>query len=1034
MAPFRNYKASGRGNGGRFGNKNNTKPKQEFENTNAQYLVIVESPSKCPKIAQYLGEQYQVIASIGHIRELTSLKNAFDPKYYDSVVSTPPHSISQTLENDPPSELPPTPTDQITPKKRGRPAKIIIPKPVKETIKTPIFTICKDKLAHVEKMRTIMTRFPKSNILLATDDDREGEAIAWHICQVFDLPLETTRRIVFHSITYEEIVKAVQNPRPIDMNLVHAQQSRQILDVIVGFKISPFLWKHVGNQANAKQGESLSAGRCQTPALRLVYDAHLKANAHNTSSDPQNQKETGNEKEKETGKYKVKANFFTDNLEFNAKIHDDFPLKNPQQMQTFLEQSLTFQHKLHIIPTSKHSQSQPPKPFTTSHLLQTASSRLGMSPKATMMLCQKLYQNGHITYMRTDCANYSPEFIATAHAFIGKSYGNKYVSSSQDLDATSQNHPHAHSIGKEIKNKTGKEKSVQAQEAHEAIRVTHLETMGQLGIVKKRGRPKATAETGHENDQESDDDDESDTETGNGDKSGDKNRMNTLYQLIWQNTVESCMSPYMSEKTPITISGPQLAQYQYEIEIPKFLGWKIVKTTEKENRTFTEKQQASLNYLNQVNPESNLIPTKITAEYTEPRPPFYYNEASLIEKLESAGIGRPSTFAMLVETIQDRGYVLKRDLEGRAVSCIDFVCEPHAQSHKDKIRKIQTQKKMGAQKAKLVIQPVGIQVLKFLLEHFPSLFEYEYTSLLEKKLDEIAKGLLENGQIERECYDQITQLCRPLSRLEKREYDLKDNPEYKVGYGISGPMVYRYVSDADAVRVSVPTQNVSEVVEGGYEDDLESVGDDFKEKALAEDIVEKEEENPKKKTPKPEKPEKLKKEYLPLKKNIQWEQEKLEKGLYQLSELVEFSDPHLGVLDDLPVYLKKGKFGPYVQWGDKNVPIQNVLKTGVKLSDLTLEHVSDLLKPTAATITETSTDKKVLRVFSKEVSVRMGKFGAYVFISAPPQTKSATVAKKGYKKAQQEKPTFVSLASLGENYMTCSQEKFMSWLEKMLMK
>jgi DNA topoisomerase-1 len=1032
MAPFRNYKASGRGNGGRFGgrfgNKNKNNTKQETENTNAQYLVIVESPSKCPKIAHYLGEQYQVIASIGHIRELTSLKNAYDPTSSQSVVRTPPHSISQTSETNPASEIPPTPTDQTAPKKRGRPPKtatsnILIPTK-KTSIQTPIFTICKDKLAHVEKMRTIMARFPKSNILLATDDDREGEAIAWHICQVFDLPLETTRRIVFHSITYEEIVKAVQNPRPVDMNLVHAQQSRQILDVIVGFKISPFLWKHVGNQANAKQGESLSAGRCQTPALRLVYDAHLKANAHNTSSDPLSDKETEKETEKETGKYKVKANFFADNLEFAAKIHDDFPLKNPQQMQTFLEQSLTWNHKLQLIPTSKHSQSQPPKPFTTSHLLQIASSRLGMSPKATMMLCQKLYQNGHITYMRTDCANYSPEFIATAHAFIGKSYGNKYISGSQISDTTSQNHPHTHPA-KENANKSGKEKAVQAQEAHEAIRVTHLETMGQLGHVKKRGRPKANVENGA--DQESGDDDESDQEsdgpeTGNADKSGDKSRMNTLYQLIWQNTVESCMSPYHSEKTPITISGPQLAQYQYEIEIPKFLGWKIVKTTEKENRTFTEKQQAILNYLNQVNPESNLIPTKITAEYTEPRPPFYYNEASLIEKLESAGIGRPSTFAMLVETIQDRGYVVKRDLEGRAVSCIDFVCEP--QSHKEKIKRIQTQKKMGAQKAKLVIQPVGIQVLKFLLEHFPSMFDYEYTSLLEKKLDEIAKGLIENGQIERECYDQITQLCRPLSRLEKREYILKDNPEYKVGYGISGPMVYRYVSEdvANAVRVSVQPNDVSEMVEGGHENDL----DDFVED-IVEDIAET---KPKKKTPKP-KPEKQKKEYLPLKKNIQWDQEKLEKGLYQLSELVEFSDPHLGVLDDLPVYLKKGKFGPYVQWGDKNVPIQSLIKTGIQMSDLTLEHVLDLLKPTNQAELKPSTDKKVLRVFSKEVSVRMGKFGAYVFVVAP---KSTTVAKKGYKKPQQEKPTFISLASLGENYMTCSQDKFMTWLEKMLLK
>jgi hypothetical protein len=248
-----------------------------------------------------------------------------------------------------------------------------------------------------------------------------------------------------------------------------------------------------------------------------------------------------------------------------------------------------------------------------------------------------------------------------------------------------------------------------------------------------------------------------------------------------------------------------------------------------------------------------------------------------------------------------------------------------------------------------------------------------------------------------------------------------------VAAGVEGPGL----NDVDdAVRVSVKPNEVSEVVEGGYEDDL----DDFVED-LAEDIVEDiEETKPKKKTPKPkpEKQKKLKKEYLPLKKNIQWDQEKLEKGLYQLSELVEFSDPHLGVLDDLPVYLKKGKFGPYVQWGDKNVPIQSLIKTGIQMSDLTLEHVLDLLKPTSSeTELKPSTDKKVLRVFSKEVSVRMGKFGAYVFVAAP---NSATVAKKGYKKPQQEKPTFVSLASLGENYMTCSQDKFMTWLEKMLLK
>jgi DNA topoisomerase-1 len=485
-------------------------------------------------------------------------------------------------------------------------------------------------------MRQIISHYPPANVILATDDDREGEAIAWHICQVFGLPVETTHRIVFHSITYEAILDAVRRPRTIDMQLVHAQQTRQILDVIVGFKISPFLWRHVGNPSKT---QSLSAGRCQTPALRLVYDAHLDA----YQSSPQVH-----------GKYKLRAYFFAPNLEFAT----DTTFSTAEQTQQFLLSSIP-ENTHHLLPIAKPKEyhQAPPSPFHTSHLLQVASSRLGLTPKNTMALCQQLYQEGHITYMRTDSKTYSPEFQAQVQEFIGKQFGTQYTVPVTFIESTTPS-PSAVPAAKTSKtSKTSKPgQVVAAQEAHEAIRPTHIETMGYLSGSGKKGRKRGE-----------DDDDDNDNEEETQEVSGKKQ---ALYQLIWRNTIESCMPACRGMRTRVQIQGPlfppiihdpiddvkpaktakkpakkskkvteeepeplkekekqeqekekgaveKCILYTHDIEVPHFPGWKRASQwSDSEYRQIREKQESLVTYVTHLKSESSVVPNRIDAEYT----------------------------------------------------------------------------------------------------------------------------------------------------------------------------------------------------------------------------------------------------------------------------------------------------------------------------------------------------------------------------------------------------------------------------------
>ena len=421
-------------------------------------LVIVESPAKCQKIEKYLGKAYRVIGSFGHITHLSNL-------------------------------------DQIDFNNNFK----------------PNFQLIESKKSQIDKIKRLIKQ--SNDVILATDDDREGEAIAWHICQQFHLDVLTTKRIVFHEITEKAIQNAVNNPGKLNLDLVNAQQGRQILDLIVGFKITPILWKHI--MSNSKK--SLSAGRCQTPALRLVYD---------------NYKEI----EKSPGKMQFNTNstFFDKLIIFQLNNSHD----TNEAIEQFLNLSKEFNHTF-IREEERETIKTPPQPFTTSSLQQSANNNMNISPKDTMSLAQVLYEAGYITYMRTDSKIYSKEFIDKTREYITKKYTEKFIHLEIDKFSETQ--------AKTPKKKTKKTKEEQnnAQEAHEAIRPTNIEVV-QLPDDEDIFTPKHRK----------------------------------LYKLIWSNTLESLMAPAKYTQIVCKISAPLNLYYRYTTELNIFEGWKIVQGVE----------------------------------------------------------------------------------------------------------------------------------------------------------------------------------------------------------------------------------------------------------------------------------------------------------------------------------------------------------------------------------------------------------------------------------------------------------------------
>jgi DNA topoisomerase-1 len=760
--------------------------------SSAKYLIIVESPSKCAKIEEFLGPEYCCIASKGHIREIDGIKSIDTKKNY-----------------------------------------------------IPTFSIIDEKRSHVEHMAKTVNKFSKENIILASDDDREGEAIAWHICMIFDLPIETTKRIIFHEITKPAILKAIKTPGLVNMDLVHAQHARQVLDIIVGYRISPFLWKYLYNN----KSNSLSAGRCQTPALRLVYDNEMEKNAGIET------------------KYKTIGVFLQKRIPFELNYEFD----TAEEVIHFLEESKKINHMLTLNPPRDTTKSAP-KPFHTSRLLQVANNTLHISPKETMNLCQTLYQSGHITYMRTESSKYSGQFLEEAKKYILDEYkDNRYVG---ELNA--------------IENKD-------ASNPHEAIRVTHIE---QKEI-----------------------------------STGENNRLASMYKLIWRNTVESCMSDAKYNYIKAVITAPLEKQYHHTIEIPVFLGWKII--TNKQD-TDSQNEGTGLHLYMQTieKSKSAVIYNNIESCVVVRNKHQHYTEASLISKLEDLGIGRPSTFASIVETIQDRGYVKKTNLEGTITKCIEFNLTEKVIEKKIK------EKVFGNEKNKLVIQPTGILTIEFLVKNFERLFSYEYTKVMEYQLDLVSSGIeKEWSSICNNCDKEIKELSTTVKKIEKQTYVLDD--EHEVVFQAFGPSIKRKTENGTA-------------------------------------------------------------EYLPVKKDIKIDLEKLKQGEYSLEDLLELSNACLGKYEGEDIILKTGRYGPYVEWGEKRESIKGINKP---LTEINLQDIETFL----------SAEKKeinILRRLTNDICIRKGKFGAYAY----------------YKNKHMTKPQFLNIKKFNEGFMTCEIETIVNWL------
>lgn len=601
-----------------------------------QVLVIVESPAKCKKIESFLGPGYKCIASFGHIQELPGLtcidtENMFEPSY----------------------------------------------------------KLIESKSSQISNIRYNISR--SSKIFLATDDDREGEGIAWHICQVFGLPISTPR-IIFHEITKDAIVNAVNNPGVIDMNKVRAQQARQILDVLVGYKVSPVLWSNIAR--NSKQG--LSAGRCQTPALRIVY-------------------ENEQEIKKSPGRkvYNTVGYFTSLNLGFSLNHNHEINEENEDSetgniMENFLEDSASFSH-VYSRGETKETKKHPPIPLTTADIQQRASNEMNISPKDTMSLCQKLYEAGLITYMRTDSTTYSKEFIELIEVHIVSLYNDSaYIHPDIKQMSVRSSEEKGSGTKKKKGKKASEESEGQAQEAHEAIRPTNI----QINDVSDREELSS--------------------------------REKRLYKLIWTNTMESCMSVAVYSSVTSKISAPENLHYKYSAEQVVFPGWKIVKGYEIENKEYS--------FLNTLKTETNVEYNKIYSKVSMKDMKSHYTEAKLVQLLKNKGIGRPSTFSSIIDKIQERGYVKKEDVKGQQIKCVDYTLE------KEELTEIENMREFGNEKNKLVVQQLGVIALEFLVENFENIFNYDYTKHMENDLDEISKGKKVWTSLCSECNNDIDSL------------------------------------------------------------------------------------------------------------------------------------------------------------------------------------------------------------------------------------------------------------------------------------
>ena len=501
------------------------------------------------------------------------------------------------------------------------------------------------------------------------------------------------------------------------MNLVYAQQSRQILDLLVGFKVSPMLWKFITNHAE----NSLSAGRCQTPALKIIYDNQQLINNIQDAT-----------------MYNTNGYFTNSNLCF--KLNKQFDTK--EQITNFLDGTSNFEH-IYTCTTPVKSYKKQPDPFTTSTIQQTASNEFRYSPKETMKLCQKLYEAGYITYMRTDSKTYSKDFIKCVKDYINREYP-EYVHPDIDLLVSGS------LVNTKTKtNKKPKTKTI-TQDAHEAIRPTNISLYNLPEAIDLKEKK--------------------------------------MYNLIWQNTLESCMAPAVFFSITANITGYTNTQYTYSSELIHFPGWKIVS-----KKYYTENKE--YHYLQTLKPNGVIPYKKIVSQVAVKNVKHHYTEARLVQLLEENGIGRPSTFSMLVDKIQERGYVKKEDVKGKEIECCDYELSD------GEIFELKVKREFGNEKGKLIIQPMGIIVMEFLEKHFLDIFNYNFTKTMEDDLDNISKGIKLPTDLIIQCNSQLDVLIDKLKTETKLEVHIDDQNTYLVGK--YGPVVKcTEINDAGKQSVS----------------------------------------------------------------------------------------------------------------------------------------------------------------------------------------------------------------------------------------
>lgn len=625
-------------------------------------LVIVESPAKAKTIEKYLGNDFHVLSSVGHIRAIA--KKTKD--------GTPPIDIQHGFKT----------TYEIDPEKK----KVIA------------------------ELKKAVKSVGAANVWLATDEDREGEAIAWHLCEVLKLDPKTTKRITFHEITKSAIEEAIKHPRTVDMKLVEAQQARQILDRIVGFELSPVVWQKVPG--------GKSAGRVQSPAVRLLVEREHEIDTFAGSS-----------------QFKVTAIFAAGKQELKAELKQRFDSEDAAR--DFLESLASATFTVTDISTSPSTRN-PAAPFTTSTLQQEANSKLGMGSRATMTSAQKLYQEGRITYMRTDSVNLSSQAIAASADYIKRLYGVEYS--------------HVRKF---------KTKSAGAQEAHEAIRPTDITR---------------ESVSGSDYDQR-------------------------LYDLIRRRTLASQMAPAKLENTTITIS---------------------INDGEKQNNSSKTNDKLVFEAKGQVvlfdgflrvyggGKDDTILPTvksgdqlqrhSVEARQVFARPPARYTEGTLVKKLEELGIGRPSTYATIMNTIQTRGYAEKGDSEGvpRDVILLQLI--------DNKVEREIVQEKTGSNKGKLVPTPAGELISGFLTDHFNRVVDYGFTANVEKDFDDIAGDRLARNTMLEKFYAPFHALIEQSGNIDRRTVganrevgiDPKSGKPIIARFGRFGPMLQLGSSDDKA--------------------------------------------------------------------------------------------------------------------------------------------------------------------------------------------------------------------------------------------